>query len=141
MRIHSKMFTKIQPKRRIIEDKMSMRIHQKCQQEFNYFLHKHLPFTSTRSLPPQLHIRHNFHSKNWVSYVCHYKIFVKFTYLIGMIADQKFYDIFYVFILRLRLWPTTKGRSLSGTNIWLRPMVKIVTMVQHCNCICDFVYL
>ena len=99
MRIHSKISTKIQPKRRILEDKMSMRIHQKCQQEFNYFLHKHLPFTSTRSLPPQLHIRHNFHSKNWVSYVCHYKIFVKFTYLIGMIAGKNFlWHMFYIFL-------------------------------------------
>ena len=49
-----------------------------------------------------------------------------------MIADQNFYDIcFTFFILRLRLRPTTKGRSLSWPNIRLRPKVKIAPTVQH----------
>jgi hypothetical protein len=34
------------------------------------------------------------------------EILVKFTYLVGMIADQNFYDIF--FILRLQLRPKVK---------------------------------
>ena len=37
------------------------------------------------------------------------------------------------FILRLRLRPTAKGRSLSGPNIRLRPKVKIAPTVQHCE--------
>ena len=55
-----------------------------------------------------------------------------------MIAHQNFSGTFitYVlgfFILRLRLRPTAKGRSLSGPNIRLRPKVKIAPMVQHCK--------
>ena len=62
-----------------------------------------------------------------------YEVLVKFTHLIGMIADQKFYDIcFTFFILRLRLRPTAKGRNLSGPNIRLWPKVKIASTVQHC---------
>ena len=41
--------------------------------------------------------------------------------------------VLHFFILRLRLRPTAKGRSLSGPNIRLRPKVKIVPTVQHCN--------
>ena len=61
------------------------------------------------------------------------EIFVKFTYFVGMITDQNFYDIFFYifFILRLWLQPTAKGRSLSGPNIRLRPKVKIKPTVQH----------
>ena len=49
------------------------------------------------------------------------EIFVKFTYLVGMITDQNFYDIFFYifFILRLWLQPSAKGRSLSEPNIRL----------------------
>ena len=63
------------------------------------------------------------------------EIFVKFTYFVGMITDQNFYDIFFYifFILRLWLQPTAKGRSLSEPNIRLRPKVKIAPMVQHWN--------
>ena len=48
---------------------------------------------------------------------------VKLSYLVGMFAVQNFYDLFicWFFILRLRLRPTAKGRSLSGPNIRLRP--------------------
>ena len=35
--------------------------------------------------------------------------------------------------LRLRLWPTAKGRSFSGPIIRLRPKVKIAPTVQHCH--------
>ena len=62
-----------------------------------------------------------------------FQIRIQFTNLVWMIADQNFYDIcFTFFILRLRLRPTTKGRSLSGPNIRLRPKVKIAPTVQHC---------
>ena len=62
-------------------------------------------------------------------------ILVKFTYLVGMIADQNFYDISFMgfSILRLRLQPTAKGRSLSGPNLRLRPKVQIGPTVQHCT--------
>ena len=45
----------------------------------------------------------------------------------------KTYDIWLKFflILRLRLRPTAKGRSLSGPNIRLRTKVKIAPSVQH----------
>ena len=62
------------------------------------------------------------------------EILVQFTYLVGMIADQNFYDIcFTFFILRLRLRSTAEGRSFSEPNIRLRPKVKIASLVQHCN--------
>ena len=58
--------------------------------------------------------------------------FVKFTYLVGMIAGKHFYDTYFTFfIIRLRLRPTAKGRSFSGPNIRLRPKVKIEPTVQH----------
>ena len=60
------------------------------------------------------------------------EILVQFTYLVGMIADQNFYDIcFTFFILRLRLRSTAEGRSFSGPNIRQRLKVKIGPTVQH----------
>jgi hypothetical protein len=59
-----------------------------------------------------------------------YEILVKFTYLVGIIADQNFYDIFFRFF-----YPTASakayGRILSWPNIQLRPKVKIAATVQH----------
>jgi hypothetical protein len=49
-----------------------------------------------------------------------------------MIADQNFYDIFFMFFYptaSATAYATAKGQSLSGPNIWLRPKVKIVPMV------------
>ena len=57
------------------------------------------------------------------------EILVKFTYLVGMIADQKFYDMFYVFLSSATA--EGQGRSLSGPNIRLWPKVKIAPTVQH----------
>ena len=43
-------------------------------------------------------------------------VFIKFTNLVWMITDQNFSDTcFSIF------YPTAKGRSFSGPNIWLRP--------------------
>ena len=41
--------------------------------------------------------------------------------------------VLHIFILRLRLRPMAKGRSLSGPNIRLQLKVKIAPTVQHCK--------
>jgi hypothetical protein len=63
------------------------------------------------------------------------EILVKFTHLIGMIADQNFHDICFTcfFILQLWLLPMVEDQSLSGPNNRLQPKVKIAPTVQHCR--------
>ena len=42
-----------------------------------------------------------------------------------MIADQNFYDIFFMFfILRLQLRPTAEGQSLAGPKVKIAPTVQ-----------------
>ena len=57
------------------------------------------------------------------------EILVKFTNIVGMIADQNFFDMFYILSYGFGYG---KDRSFSGPNIRLRPKVKITPTVQHC---------
>ena len=54
---------KIHPKRGLLVDNVSMRIHQKCPREFPHFDRENFPFMSTRSERLEL----NLQKKGWAT--------------------------------------------------------------------------